>query len=141
MEDRSVLSLRDEIEFYGEEPLIAGIEMRDKWLISIEASKALEEQTIRREWEKFFLCKEILKNYRRNRRKGRKARRRRKEGRKARRRRREVRKVLTKILAIQSKKFPEIYRRFEEIYQILSKEGKGIKEMKEINIINLLYYS
>ena len=131
MEDRSVLSLRDEIEFYGEEPLIAGIEMRDKWLISIEASKALEEQTIRREWEKFFLCKEILKNYRRNRRKGRKARR----------RRREVRKVLTKILAIQSKKFPEIYRRFEEIYQILSKEGKGIKEMKEINIINLLYYS
>jgi len=106
MEDRSVLSLQDEIEFYGEEPLIAGIEMRDKWLISIE-----------------------------------KARRRRREGRKARRRRREVRKVLTKILAIQSKKFPEIYWRFEEIYQILSKEGKGIKEMKEIDIINLLYYS
>ncbi len=122
---RSVLSLQGEIEFYREEPSIAGTEMRDKCIEMLISTEVLEEQAIRREWEKFVDCKKKVEDIGNN------------NNKKA----KEICEVLMELLAIQSGRLPEIYRRFEEIYQALSKEGiKEIEEMEKrgIDIIDLL---
>jgi len=101
-------------------------------MINMEAFRILRERPINKEWQKFVLCKKILKNDlkndRRNRRKEREAR-----------RKREEREMLAEFLDIQKRMNPELYEWFDEIYQMFIKEE--YEKIEKIDIYKIYKYT